>query len=59
MISNPKHMNWVMVFSILTGIFAICTAIAQSRKDKQADDDRLADKTEIIKLQKENNGYTK
>lgn len=48
-------MNWVMFFSILTGILAICTAIAQSIKEKKDNAERLADKTEIIKLQKENN----
>lgn len=48
-------MNWVMLFSVLTGFFAICTAISQSYKDKKSDKDRIIDKNEIIKLQKENN----
>ena len=48
-------MNYVMLFSILTGIFAICTAIAQSSKDSKSDKERINDKTEIINLQKGNN----
>lgn len=48
-------MNWVMIFSVLTGFFAICTAIAQSIKDKESDKERMADKNEIIQLQKANN----
>lgn len=49
------NMNWVMFFSILTGIFAICTAISQSYKDRLDSEKRLADKKEIIQLQKGNN----
>lgn len=48
-------MNWVMFFSVLTGILAICTAISQSYKERKDSEDRLTDKNEIIQLQKSNN----
>ncbi len=44
-----------MICSVIIGIFAILTAIAQNFKDKKSDEERLADKNEIIKLQKANN----
>lgn len=49
-----KNMNWVMWLSALTGLLAICTAFAQNFKDKKDNDQRIADKDEIIKLQKVN-----
>ena len=55
MAKNYKNMNWVMIFSIIAGFFVICTAIAQSLREKKHDLERLADKNEIIKLQQENN----
>lgn len=51
---KSKSMNWVMVFSIMTGIFGICTVIAQNIKEKNDNVDRINDKDEIIKLQKDN-----
>ncbi len=43
-----------MLFSVLTGFLAICTAIAQSLKEKSDSKERLIDKNEIIKLQQQN-----
>ncbi|MEO6668292.1 MAG: hypothetical protein ABIN36_02380 [Ferruginibacter sp.] len=48
-------MNWVMFFSIATGVMGIFTVIAQSMKDRKDDKERLLDKEQIIKLQKESN----
>ncbi len=47
-------MNWVLVFSVATGILAIATAIAQSIREDQDNKARLNDKNEIIRLQTKN-----